>query len=63
MRIFNGMKNSKTSGSIKINNESENVYYPMLDESYNEDEVTRIENGLLKTNELDYCKVQTILIK
>lgn len=63
IRIFNGMKNDDTKGSIKINKNINKAYYAMLDESYNEEDKCEILGENIVPYTLKHCKVQTIVIK
>lgn len=63
IRIFNGMKNKNTEGSLNINKNINGVYSAMLDESYDNTRKFEVNTKTIEVNSLAHCKVQTIVIK
>lgn len=63
VRLFNGMKEESTTGTIRVNKDVKNVYNAMLDENYNEENRVEVKDEKINPNTLGHCKVQTIVIK
>lgn len=63
IRIFNGMKDNDTIGTIKFNKPIKNSYYAMLNESFHEENKCNLKENIIKPDSLKHCKVQTIIIR
>lgn len=63
IRLFNGMKNSDTTGAIILNKQFEGCYNGMLDESYSIENKVNLKEKEIIPNTLKHCKVQTLVIK
>lgn len=63
VRLFNGMKEESTTGTITVNKNVKNVYNAMLDENYNEENKVEVRDEKINPDILGHCKVQTIVIK
>ncbi|HBH1128289.1 TPA: alpha-mannosidase, partial [Clostridioides difficile] len=63
VRIFNGMKNEDSKGSLNINKNINAAYNAMLDEIYDNTNKLKVNTKTVEVNSLSHCKVQTIVIK
>lgn len=63
VRLFNAMKEEKTTGKIVLNRDIKSAYNAMLDESYDKENIVKVNAQSISPNSLTHCKVQTIVIK
>lgn len=63
VRLFNSMKEEKTTGKIVLNKDIKGAYNAMLDENYNEENTVEVDGERVNPKTLTHCKVQTIVIK
>ena len=57
------MKEEKTTGKIVLNRDIKSAYNAMLDESYDKENIVKVNAQSISPNSLTHCKVQTIVIK